>query len=300
MGFKMLFAICYGSLFGVVVSTLQSIRNSFLTNKFIRLVPMSRFVTITGIRTHGVTLTVFFVIMLTSALAQGDTLTMEDNTDRMGGDYRRIEASPSVEACRSACAADKECDAYTYVRSAHHCWLKRGVPGPTRNVDTVSGVKKRAVKDGICAAFDGVTCEPSTDRMGADYRRIDNAPSVRFCQRECANESKCTAYTYVKSARQCWLKSEVPNGTHNDDTVSGVKLHGKAPAGVPANRNTAAWRECDCQWLAHTCTGGAVIGTTRESCRALGGSYWHTNGHCGKGTCDFSENCPMPGHYCYK
>jgi hypothetical protein len=198
---------------------------------------MRRFGTMTGHRAFGVGLTVLFVMILISASAQGDTLTMEGNTDRMGADYRRIDGSPSVEACRSACAGDKECDAYTYVKSAHHCWLKKGVPGPTPNTDTVSGVKKRSVGDGSCATVDGVTCEPNTDRMGADYRRIDAAPSVQFCQNQCATDPKCAAYTYVKSARHCWLKTGVPNGTSNGDTVSGVKLRGPASATTPAKES---------------------------------------------------------------
>jgi hypothetical protein len=60
------------------------------------------------------------------------------------------------------------------------------------------------------------------------------------------------------------------------------------------------WQACECQWLADTCSEGAVKGTTRESCEKSGGTYWHTNGHCGKGICAFSKNCPMPGHYCCK
>ena len=195
---------------------------------------MSRFVAMAWHRAFEVTLTVLFMIIFTSVSAQGDTLTMEPNTDRMGADYRRIEGSPSVEACHSACAAEKECEAYTYVKSAHHCWLKKGAPGPTPNNDTVSGVKKRTVGGGSCVTVDGVTCEPNTNRMGADYRRIDAAPSVPFCQNQCIADAKCAAYTYVKSAYHCWLKTGVPNGTSDGDTVSGVKLRGSAAATTPA------------------------------------------------------------------
>lgn len=163
------------------------------------------------------------------AATAGDLLTMEGNTDRMGGDYRRIEASPSLTSCQSACAEDKDCDAYTYVKSAHHCWLKKGTPGATPNNDTISGLKKRAVGGGSCVTVDDVTCEPNTDRMGADYRRIDAAPSIPFCQNQCAGEEKCAAYTYVKSARHCWLKNGVPNATGNGDAVSGVKLRASPP-----------------------------------------------------------------------
>lgn len=182
---------------------------------------------------HALLLSIAYCLALVAspiALAEGDVLTMEGNTDRMGGDYRRIDASPSVASCQSACAADKDCDAYTYVKSAHHCWLKRGTPGTTANNDTVSGLKKRGVGGGSCATVDDVTCESNTDRMGADYRRIDAAPSIQFCQNQCATDQKCAAYTYVRSARHCWLKNGVPNAASNGDAVSGVKLRGSAPA----------------------------------------------------------------------
>ncbi len=172
--------------------------------------------------------------VLPVAAAGGDVLTMEANTDRMGGDYRRIDASPSVEACHSACAADQECDAYTYVKSVHHCWLKRGTPpGPTPNNDTVSGVKKRAPAGGACVTAGGVTCEPNVDRGGADYRRVDAVASVELCQQQCIAEAKCAAFTFVRSARHCWLKDAVPAATANGDTVSGVKLRGDAGSGEP-------------------------------------------------------------------
>jgi hypothetical protein len=59
------------------------------------------------------------------------------------------------------------------------------------------------------------------------------------------------------------------------------------------------WVASACQWLANTCLHGAITGTTKESCRAEGGTYWHTNGHCGKGPCQFSTKCgpEMRGHF---
>jgi hypothetical protein len=69
----------------------------------------------------------------------------------------------------------------------------------------------------------------------------------------------------------------------------------------PDNKTGACtWQECACQWLANTCTGGAKYGTSKESCKEWGGTYWHDSGHCGKGNCSFSKVCPWPGHYCCK
>lgn len=69
----------------------------------------------------------------------------------------------------------------------------------------------------------------------------------------------------------------------------------------PDNRTgSCTWQECPCQWLANTCTGGAKYGTSKESCKEWGGTYWHDSGHCGRGSCSFSKVCPWPGHYCCK
>ena len=48
--------------------------------------------------------------------------------------------------CQNACAREARCQAYTWVRPGVQkpkavCWLKDGVPSPTRNADCVSGVK---------------------------------------------------------------------------------------------------------------------------------------------------------------
>jgi hypothetical protein len=75
---------------------------------------------------------------------------MEDNTDRMGMDYRSFDlpaADPKL--CKSACEAETQCKAYTFVRPGvqgpqARCWLKTSVPNPTRSACCVSGVKAQS------------------------------------------------------------------------------------------------------------------------------------------------------------
>ena len=68
----------------------------------------------------------------------------------------------------------------------------------------------------------------------------------------------------------------------------------------PDNKPGACtWQDCPCQWLANTCK-EAKYGTSKESCKEWGGTYWHESGHCGKGNCSFSKVCPWLGHYCCK
>jgi hypothetical protein len=59
------------------------------------------------------------------------------------------------------------------------------------------------------------------------------------------------------------------------------------------------WVPSSCQWLESTCLYGTLKDTTPESCKLAGGTYWHKNGHCGKGPCQFTKNCgpDMAGHY---
>ena len=73
-------------------------------------------------------------------------ITTELNTDRYGSDYKCLRGIDSPSACRSICADESECRAYTWVKPGAIepqaiCCLKNAVPGPTRNENCVSGVK---------------------------------------------------------------------------------------------------------------------------------------------------------------
>ena len=76
-------------------------------------------------------------------------LTVEQNTDRPGGDYKNFDLSqPRYESCRDACANDANCTAYTYVKPGvqgpnARCWLKSGPPAPAGSSECcISGVKR--------------------------------------------------------------------------------------------------------------------------------------------------------------
>jgi hypothetical protein len=75
-------------------------------------------------------------------------LTIEPNTDRYGSDYKYLRGVDSPAACRSICAGESACRAYTWVKAGYMeeqalCWLKNAVPAPTRNDNCVSGVKQK-------------------------------------------------------------------------------------------------------------------------------------------------------------
>ena len=71
--------------------------------------------------------------------------------------------------------------------------------------------------------------EINIDRRGSDYRNFElSTPDPALCSAQCANETQCLAWTYVKPGFQgtlarCWLKNSVPIGTPADFAVSGVR-----------------------------------------------------------------------------
>lgn len=78
----------------------------------------------------------------------------------------------------------------------------------------------------VTAAAEGV--EINTDRPGLDYRSFDiGETNPGPCERACAGETQCRAWTYVRPGIQgpnarCWLKSAVPQAYTNDCCISGV------------------------------------------------------------------------------
>ena len=75
------------------------------------------------------------------------TAEVEQNVDRPGMDYTHFNLPPlaTSERCRSRCARDSRCQAWTYVKPTGEnppvCWLKSGVPSPRQDRCCVSGVK---------------------------------------------------------------------------------------------------------------------------------------------------------------
>lgn len=73
---------------------------------------------------------------------------LEENTDRMGQDYRSFDLpSPDPALCQAACGREERCKAFTYVKPGYQgksarCWLKHSVPRASSGACCVSGVKK--------------------------------------------------------------------------------------------------------------------------------------------------------------
>ncbi len=75
------------------------------------------------------------------------SLVPEYGVDRPGQDYRSFPlAKPVPQLCRTECARDPDCKAFTYVKPSFQganavCWLKNAVPDRNANECCISGVK---------------------------------------------------------------------------------------------------------------------------------------------------------------
>ena len=134
---------------------------------------------------------------------------LEYNTNRFGGDYRRVILSkPDPKLCESECWKDASCKAFTYVKPGVQndnamCWLKGSKSPKSHDPNCVSGVKEitGAIRTTNAATTTGL--EYDTNRPGYDYRFVVlSKPVPEMCGIECIRDSKCKAFTYVKPGVQ--------------------------------------------------------------------------------------------------
>lgn len=90
-----------------------------------------------------------------------DSMTYEDNTDRMGTDIQGMPIALNEKdecfVCAQKCSDTEECKAYTYVKANTKtnskdkplCYLKYGVPDASKNNDCISGIKMGKIVSAI-------------------------------------------------------------------------------------------------------------------------------------------------------
>ena len=65
--------------------------------------------------------------------------------------------------------------------------------------------------------------EIGTDRYGGEDFRDFPVSSVEECSDACLNDPDCRSFSFNVSAKQCWLKKDVPLRVENSGFTSGVK-----------------------------------------------------------------------------
>jgi len=131
--------------------------------------------------------------------------------------------------------------------------------------------------------------EYDTNRPGSDYRGFElSQADPGICRNECANDSTCKAFTYVKPGVQganarCWLKSDVPQASPNSCCVSGIKSGGSSSGGleVNVNRRGGDYRDYDLPSNnPNQCRDDCMNDSQCQSFTFLRPSYRGPNAHC--------------------
>jgi hypothetical protein len=154
-------------------------------------------------------------------------LTEESGRDRKGNDYDSFR-SRSLDDCKQECRRDRRCQAYTFIRSSRECYLKDRINIARDNRDAVTGYKSAGSGDGGYPGGGGLarlTEEYGVDRKGNDYDSF-RVRNLTECKQECRDASRCQAYTYIQSTRECFLKDRVNEPRGNRDAVTGYKERG--------------------------------------------------------------------------
>jgi len=135
---------------------------------------------------------------------------LQDNVKYFGYDYKKFIVQ-KVWACQETCINEyPKCKGFTFVKSQKRCYLKSRMdrPYPYEPND----------HSGICEAKAPVYCqlEDNVKYYGYDYRKFI-VQKVWECQDTCINEyPKCKGFTFVKSQKRCYLKSQMDRRTPNE------------------------------------------------------------------------------------
>lgn len=156
---------------------------------------------------------------------------VEYNTNRLGGDFDRVDMGNGIganpRACANICEGHDGCESWTYVHPGvqgptAQCWLKKVVPAPVSDTCCDSGV----IHIGPAPSASELTgWDSKVNLPGSDIRSLP-AASPSDCRIACVNEPACRAWTYVYPGIQgpsgmCWLKSSVPTPVASGCCLSG-------------------------------------------------------------------------------
>lgn len=148
-----------------------------------------------------------------------------DNQDVPGGDYRTIK-KVGFGDCRSACAGDTSCVAFTFNRQHRWCFLKSSASGLKADGQATSGVLSSIDLDSSGPPGGaGMRLYHGTDFAGRDLDKKGVRPtSLEECKNICVSNPSCNAFSWVSKSRWCWPKSDVARPEHRPGIVSGRRL----------------------------------------------------------------------------
>src|ERR1700712_4518707 len=118
----------------------------------------------------------------------------------------------------------------------------------------------------------GMTREPGTNRRGNDYTNFA-VGQISDCEKACARDRRCRAYTFDARSGNCFLKDRVPSASTSPGSTSGVKHDDPRPGpgpGGPGWRDVTEERGIDYHGGDYTSARVRGLGECQDLCRRDG------------------------------
>jgi outer membrane protein OmpA-like peptidoglycan-associated protein len=130
------------------------------------------------------------LLICLAAPAAAQPAGLEAGINRPGADLRDLPA-PDARACRAACAADRNCLAFTWIDEARACFLKDAQAPATRAAGMVSGLVRRAAGGAPLPLADTPAAHAAARAAALNMRpgwerqaeRVENGPEGRLVLR---------------------------------------------------------------------------------------------------------------------
>ncbi len=121
--------------------------------------------------------------------------------------------------CSEGCSTNKSCQAFTFNKKSHTCFLKENANLAVLYAPATSGFKAELTQ-GIKQS--SLNILQRTDVIGRDFRSLGNS-SMENCLRICDADTACRAFSFTPKNKVCWLKSAADAISKRKGVVSGVK-----------------------------------------------------------------------------
>lgn len=162
----------------------------------------------------GIAAALVTAVTPTRGISENTQFSIYLDTDAPGSDYKRGDP-PSFSSCQERCGAETACRAFSYNVTKRVCFLKtKGNIPLIPHSEAIAGRK---------IAGNHFTISKNQDAPGYDYERFDPLSSGD-CQRLCAADPGCRAFSYNVTKQVCFLKNRGDlQLIRHHEAITGVK-----------------------------------------------------------------------------
>ena len=145
----------------------------------------------------------------------------KSNTD-YSGELLTQANSPSAESCAQLCEASSDCAAWSFNVWNAVCFTKKNVTLSLLEPSTTSGLKKGTATPPKSESAPAMVRYRGKSFPGTPFTTVNDA-SFEACETQCKAQSKCVAFSFVKSEQSCHMFSSAAEYNADAAIDSGVK-----------------------------------------------------------------------------